>query len=142
MKNKIIIVTLSTLFVAAVLGMSIYGTDATETTQPAEQLISAEKANEMIKAGEVGLVLDARTVAEYKGLYGHIEGAKLIPHTDIASRLDELMPYKDKVILVYCHSGVRSDYATNYLKSQGFTKALDIAGGIVDWNAKGLKTVK
>ncbi|MFV3130042.1 rhodanese-like domain-containing protein [Niveispirillum sp. KHB5.9] len=40
---------------------------------------------------------------------------------------------KDRDIAVLCHHGMRSAYATQWLRSQGFDRAINLAGGIDAW---------
>lgn len=75
------------------------------------------------------LLLDVRTQAEYDS--GYIEGARLIPHTELAGRLDELAGYNK--ILVYCASGNRSVAASQILINAGFGEVYDLAGGYSAW---------
>ncbi len=75
------------------------------------------------------LLLDVRTQGEYDA--GHIEGALLIPHTELADRLDEVQGY-DKV-LVYCASGNRSVAASQILIDAGYKKVYNLTGGYAAW---------
>ncbi len=71
-------------------------------------------------------IIDVRSETEFKE--GHIEGAINIP-LDILENID--MP-KDEEIIVYCHSGRRSNLAANTLKKLGYENVFDM-GGITDW---------
>ncbi len=54
-----------------------------------------------------------------------------IPLHELEARFEELP--KDKLpLIVYCHLGVRSTYATQFLKFHGFD-ALSLRGGIEEW---------
>ncbi len=75
------------------------------------------------------LLLDVRTKYEYES--GHIDGAVLIPHNELADRLDEIKGY-DKV-LVYCASGNRSVAASQILINAGFEEVYNLAYGYADW---------
>ncbi len=77
------------------------------------------------------ILLDVRTLEEYDR--GHIEGALLIPHSQLEDRLDELEGY-DK-ILVYCASGNRSVAASQILIEAGFGEVYDLAGGYSAWQS-------
>lgn len=57
-----------------------------------------------------------------------------IPLHDLENRFEEL-PRDKKPIIVYCHHGVRSLYATQFLKYHGFD-ALSLAGGIDLWSVE------
>jgi phage shock protein E len=63
-------------------------------------------------------ILDVRTRDEYKG--GHVQGSKNIPLQELAKNLSKLK--KDKPIITYCASGMRSASAKGLLKSNGFTE--------------------
>jgi len=91
--------------------------------------ISAEKAKEMMDEGEP-IVLDVRELTEYNE--GHIEGALLLPYTEISAKAEAELPDKDEIILVYCRSGRRSEIAAKELMKLGYTKVYDF-GGINDW---------
>lgn len=59
-------------------------------------------------------------------------GGVHIPLNELESRFSELERDKDPWI-VYCHHGVRSIYATQFLKLHGFD-ALSLRGGIDLWS--------
>ena len=41
---------------------------------------------------------------------------------------------QDNEIVVYCHHGIRSARAVDFLRRQGFSKARNLAGGIDLWS--------
>jgi adenylyltransferase/sulfurtransferase len=82
-----------------------------------------------IDEGEKLLLLDVREPYEYQ--LCHIEGAKLIPLGQLPLRAKELD--RNETIVVYCHTGVRSSYAVQFLKRAGYTKARNLNGGIKAW---------
>jgi glyoxylase-like metal-dependent hydrolase (beta-lactamase superfamily II)/rhodanese-related sulfurtransferase len=84
------------------------------------------------------LVVDVREPEEFAGKLGHIPGSVLIPLKQIASRIDELQPYKDSAIIAVCRSGVRSTTAAAILTSMGFEQVLNMKGGMLAWNDRGL----
>lgn len=61
-------------------------------------------------------VLDVRTAEEYTA--GHIPGAVLIPHDQLAARLGELD--RERPIVVYCRTGRRSTIAEELLRGGGY----------------------
>ncbi|MEJ2054907.1 MAG: rhodanese-like domain-containing protein [Calditrichaceae bacterium] len=95
--------------------------------------ISAEQLQTKLNADSNLVLLDVRTVGEFNGPLGHIEGAILIPVNELSARIDELDKYKDDEIMVYCRSGNRSRVATDYLLQNGYN-AVNILGGIKAWN--------
>ena len=72
----------------------------------AYQIISQEKAKEMMEENNNYIILDVRTDWEYK--MGHIAGAINIPNEEIGHQEIEELPDKNQPILVYCRSGHRS----------------------------------
>ena len=63
-------------------------------------------------------IIDVRTPGEFKT--GHIQGSINIPLQSLSISLSKIM--KDKPIITYCASGIRSASAKNILKSAGFTE--------------------
>ena len=92
--------------------------------------ITAEKAKEIMDCEEGYIILDVRTQEEYNE--GHIPGAIVIPHEEIADKAEEVLTDKDQLILVYCRSGRRSKLAVEALAELGYTNIKEF-GGIIDW---------
>jgi rhodanese-related sulfurtransferase len=69
-----------------------------------------------------------------------MERSLLMPLQDLQKRIGELSPYKERTILVYCRSGVRSRNAVTLLEKSGF-KAINLEGGILEWTNQGLPVV-
>ena len=92
--------------------------------------ITAENAKKIMDSGEEHIILDTREQDEYDE--GHIPGAILIPYTEIENKAEEMLPDKDKLILVYCRSGRRSKIAAESLAKLGYTNVKEF-GGIIDW---------
>ncbi len=92
--------------------------------------ITAEEAKKIMDSGEECVILDVREQNEFDA--GHIPGAILIPYTEIDQKAEEMLPDKDKQILVYCRSGRRSKIAAESLAKLGYTDVKEF-GGIIDW---------
>ena len=92
--------------------------------------ITAENAKKIMDSGEEHIILDTREQDEFDE--GHIAGAILIPYTEIENKAEEMLPDKDKLILVYCRSGRRSKIAAESLAKLGYTNVKEF-GGIIDW---------
>ena len=93
--------------------------------------ITAEEAKKIMDSGKEHIILDTREQNEYDE--GHIPGAILIPYTEIENKAEEMIPDKDKLILVYCRSGRRSKIAAESLVNLGYTNVKEF-GGIIDWH--------
>lgn len=92
--------------------------------------IAAEEAKNIMDTESNIIILDVRTQDEFDS--GHIDGAILIPNTEITAKAPEILVDKDQKILVYCRSGNRSKSASEDLISMGYTQVYDF-GGINDW---------
>ena len=92
--------------------------------------ITAEEARQIMDSEEGYVILDARTQEEYD--QGHIPGAIVISHEEIAEKAEEVMTDKEQLILVYCRSGRRSKIAAEALVELGYTNIKEF-GGIIDW---------
>ncbi len=79
---------------------------------------------EEVEKQENPYILDVRTKEEYES--SHIAGAVFIPLDELRQNLAKLE--KDKTILVYCHTGLRSYLACRILNQNGFSTK-NITGG-------------
>ena len=93
--------------------------------------ITAEEAKKIMDSVEEHIILDTREQDEYDA--GHIPNAILIPYTEIETKAEEMLPDKDKLILVYCRSGRRSKIASESLVKLGYTNVKEF-GGIINWS--------
>ena len=92
--------------------------------------ITPEEAKTMMEEQEDYVLLDVRAQNEFDE--GHIEGAIVIPYTEIADRAEAELTDKEATILVYCRSGRRSKLAAQTLVDLGYTNIYEF-GGIIDW---------
>lgn len=60
-----------------------------------------------------------------------IGGSLHVPMGEIPVRWQEVA--KDLPIVLYCHSGIRSLYATRYLRAEGIDAVWSLEGGIDLW---------
>lgn len=74
-------------------------------------------------------ILDVRNPEEWQ--ICHIEGAQLIPLSELPSRVHELNSARD--IFVHCKSGARSAKAVAFLRDAGFKRVKNVRGGILEW---------
>ncbi len=94
--------------------------------------LSVQDLKALRDAGEDPFVLDVREPGEYDA--ANIDGA-LIPLGELPDRVGELEAHRDDdVLVVHCRSGARSARAVEFLQSQGFTNAVNLAGGIHAWS--------
>ena len=99
--------------------------------------VSVEECKEILnKEAEDVILLDVRTLGE--NAMNKITGSILIPLNELQNRTDELD--KDKMILIYCATGSRSQIACNILQNAGFEKSFDVKDGISSWQRAGFET--
>ncbi|PIP87299.1 hypothetical protein COW81_01105 [Candidatus Campbellbacteria bacterium CG22_combo_CG10-13_8_21_14_all_36_13] len=97
--------------------------------------ISPSEVVEKIKNKEDIILLDVRTLEEYKEI--HLQNALLLPVEELSQgTLDNIglgQGSKDKEIIIYCRSGARSKIAHDIMKSLGYTNIKSVYGGMVHW---------
>jgi len=76
------------------------------------------------------VVLDVREPHEYE--IAHIEGARLIPLSELPGRLAEIDGRAE--IVTHCHHGLRSLAALELLRGAGFANVRSLQGGIDAWS--------
>ena len=84
------------------------------------------------------VLVDVREPAEFTGELGHVPGAQLVPMGGLplaAAGWDRNAEY-----LIICKSGGRSGMSAQAMLRMGFTKVMNLTGGMLAWNAAGLKT--
>jgi sulfur-carrier protein adenylyltransferase/sulfurtransferase len=85
-----------------------------------------------IDRGDDFVLIDVREPHEYK--ICNIPQARLIPLKELPQRVGELDAGTD--IVVHCKMGGRSAKAAELLRSRGFTRVLNMTGGILAWSDK------
>ena len=91
--------------------------------------ITAVELKQRLDRGDKLKIVDVREPNEYQ--INRIAGSQLIPLGDVPQRYQELD--KNEEIVVQCKMGGRSAKAADFLRSVGFTKVLNLKGGILDW---------
>ena len=86
------------------------------------------------------LVLDLRPPDQFAA--GHIVGARNLPPDQILKAGETLKKYKEKPVVVYCDTGSLAGSAARQLAAQGFTKAVNLRGGVSAWRAENLPLAK
>ena len=76
-------------------------------------------------------ILDVREVDEFA--QGHIKTAQNLPLSELTEQISDLG--KDKNYYVICHSGARSQMASEFLSQQGF-QVTNVLGGMSAWRGE------
>ena len=100
--------------------------------------LSINEAVQLVNS-EGGVFLDIRDAADFAR--GHITDALHIPAAALAGRSAELEKFREKPVVVVCKMGQSSGPATKTLRSQGFSRAQKLAGGMMEWDAQKLPVV-
>ena len=107
-----------------------YDTACGVAADPEQVEISARVLHDQMQKNPVHpILLDVREPHEWE--ICRIEGAHLIPLTDLAERVHELDLSRD--IVVYCLAGSRSRQAVSFLRQAGYARTQNLAGGIRAW---------
>ena len=130
------------LSVSLVIGVALTGGCVRDETATIED-ITPQEAFTLIQNNQNNpdfVIIDVRTPAEFDG--EHIENATNIDFyseafRDMLNTLD-----KNKTYLVYCAVGGRSGSALDIMAELNFKEVYNILGGINQWKAEGLPTVK
>jgi rhodanese-related sulfurtransferase len=86
------------------------------------------------------ILLDVRSQGEFDA--GHIRDARHLPQDQVAGAAESLKKYKEKVVIACCESGMRSGATARALRTQGFSKVVNLRGGLQAWRAENLPLVK
>ena len=126
---------LSLLAVAAAIAVLIY--ELRERTRGAGA-VSAQEAVRLMNQGAV--LVDVRSAAAFAA--GHIRGARNMPGDGLAERADSLKRFREKPVIVYCELGAAAAGARHQLARQGFSKVVNLRGGLRAWRAEQLPVVR
>jgi len=92
------------------------------------------------QARETVRLVDVREPLEYTGELGHIPGSELVPLGTLDRKYGGWD--KDAEIIVICRSGARSSSAAQTLARAGFRRVMNMAGGMIAYNAAQLPVAR
>lgn len=92
---------------------------------------SVSELKERLDIGEEIQLIDVREIFEFE--IAKLQNADLIPLNSIPNHVSTIR--RDIPVVVYCHHGMRSASAINYLKTEyGFNNLINLEGGIDAWS--------
>jgi adenylyltransferase/sulfurtransferase len=94
--------------------------------------VSVQELKRRLDAREPITLVDVREPWEYE--IAQIAGARLIPLGELEERLMELP--REGVVVVQCHTGMRSEHGARLLKRAGFENVCNLEGGIEAWSSE------
>ena len=110
------------------------GSSKTASVANTLKMVSMEEGLEIAEQNPDAIILDVRRDDEYRA--GHIPGAVLFTmETITAETAAEILPDKNRMILIYCRSGRRSKIAAQALLDLGYTNLIEF-GGILDYTGE------
>ena len=87
------------------------------------------------KGEEAPVLIDVRERDEYE--QGFIPTAEWIPRGFLELKVEDLVPDREREVVVYCAGGVRSALAARSLVEMGYSKISSMAGGFRAWKNAG-----
>ena len=84
-------------------------------------------------------LVDVREPVELRGELGHVAGAENVPLARMGEAAARFR--KDEPIVLVCRSGRRSGEAAAALVAAGFSRVMNLAGGMIAWNEASLWTI-
>ena len=88
--------------------------------------IDMEQLKKMVK--NKAILLDVRSPQEYRE--GHLDDSILIPEYVLKVKVEKILKNKDKTIIVYCSSGIRSKKAQRILLRMGYKNVYNLYQGL------------
>lgn len=92
--------------------------------------ITPHQLKERLDAGEKVQLIDVRE--GWEAQIASIPGGLLIPLGSLEGAIDRID--RNREVVIYCKSGVRSLYAAEALAEAGFTRLSNLSGGILRWS--------
>jgi rhodanese-related sulfurtransferase len=93
--------------------------------------VSVDDTSALLASESRPRLIDCREEDEWQ--ICRIEGAELAPLSRFGEEARARFTDTDQHIIVYCHHGMRSLQAANWLRQRGFAKTQSMQGGIESW---------
>src|SRR2546423_15303979 len=97
--------------------------------------IDAARAHELAGEPAPPLFLDVRERDEWDE--GHLAGAVFVPRGQLESRIDQVVPHRDRPIVAYSSGGSPSAFAAKTLAELGYTDVASLTGGFPEGKRTG-----
>ena len=94
--------------------------------------INVTETRELLDSGLPLRLIDVREPDEFA--ICKIEGAELLSLSVFAEQFSTKLPDTSERILLYCHHGMRSMRAAQYLENRGYSNVSSMDGGIDAWS--------
>lgn len=97
--------------------------------------MSVDEVQRALDGKDAPVALDVREKEEFRE--GHLPGAVSIPRGFLEMQVEGKLPDRDRPIIAYCQSGVRSLFAGKALTDMGYTDVRSMTGGYGAWKGGG-----
>ena len=108
--------------------------DSSFSVSSSGEYVNAKEINEAIDDKDA-VVVDVRNT--YESEIGHFKGAHIMKvdtfREQIQKLYSDLLPYKNKKVVLYCTGGIRCEKASAWLKHNGFLNVKHIKQGIIGY---------
>ncbi len=94
--------------------------------------ITVQDLARKLARGEAVRLVDVREPQEHA--IAALPDCVLIPMNELSQRWRELEADSEAEIIVYCHHGIRSRHAANFLAQCGLQPVFSLSGGIDAWS--------
>ena len=94
--------------------------------------ITVDDLAQKLGRGEKPLLIDVRQPWEHE--LSRLPESVLVPLPELPERAGEIRPREGQQVVCYCHHGVRSLHAADFLARLGLSDVVSLAGGIDAWS--------
>ncbi len=91
-----------------------------------------QEAHPRLSGPDAPRLIDVREIEEYEA--ARIPGAELLPLSQWPTVATKKLTDPAQPLLIYCHHGIRSARAADFLMRNHFTDVTNLAGGIDAWS--------
>ncbi len=124
----------------ALLVLSLgFAMSACSQQSAATDSVSLDVARAELEAGRA-ILIDIREPNEHAT--GVAKGAKLLPMSQLNTRLGEIPTATDKPVLLICNTQNRSSATLAALREHGYAHVRFVQGGMSEWNRRSWPVVK
>jgi rhodanese-related sulfurtransferase len=101
-----------------------------------EVSVDETRARTKGEGGAPPVLIDVRERDEYE--QGFIPQAQWVPRGFLELKVEDMVPERDREVILYCAGGTRSALAARSLRELGYTNVASLAGGFRAWKNAGL----
>lgn len=94
--------------------------------------ITVDDLSRSLDRGEKPLLVDVRQPWEHE--LSRLPDSLLVPLPELSGRVAEIRPAPGQQVVCYCHHGIRSLHAADFLARAGLHDVVSLAGGIDAWS--------